>query len=57
MAQHHYLGFHGMIGESLRFIAVYQHRWLALLGWCYFSHSIAILGIKREKERDFFIGI
>jgi len=33
MHKHHYLGFQGMIGESLRFIAVYQHRWLALLGW------------------------
>jgi hypothetical protein len=33
MQTHHYLGFQGMIGESLRFVAVYQQRWLALLGW------------------------
>jgi len=33
MDAHHYLGFQGMIGEALRFIAVYRHRWLALLGW------------------------
>jgi len=33
MQEHHYLGFHGMIGESLRYAAVHQHRWVALLGW------------------------
>jgi len=31
--KHHYLGFQGMIGESFRYAAVYQTRWLALLGW------------------------
>jgi hypothetical protein len=30
---HHYLGFQGMIGQSLRYVAVYKDRWLALLGW------------------------
>jgi hypothetical protein len=34
MQQHHYLGFRAMIGESLRYVAVYQDRWLALVGWC-----------------------
>ncbi len=33
MQEHHYLGFQGMIGESLRYVAVYQDHWLALLGW------------------------
>jgi hypothetical protein len=33
MQEHHYLGFQGMIGESLRYAAVHQDRWLALLGW------------------------
>jgi hypothetical protein len=33
MRRHHYLGFQGMIGESLRYAAVHQDRWLALLGW------------------------
>lgn len=33
MQEHHYLGFQGMIGESLRYAAVYRDRWLALLGW------------------------
>ena len=33
MQKHHYLGFQGMIGESLRYVAVHQDRWVALLGW------------------------
>jgi hypothetical protein len=33
MQEHHYLGFQGMIGESLRYVAAYRGRWLALLGW------------------------
>ncbi|MDG6025944.1 MAG: DUF4338 domain-containing protein [Candidatus Brocadia sp.] len=33
MRQHHYLGLHSLIGESIRYIAVYQKQWLALLGW------------------------
>lgn len=34
MAQHHYLGFRALVGESLRYVAHVQGRWLALLGWC-----------------------
>jgi hypothetical protein len=34
MQQHHYLGFRAMIGESLKYIAVYQDRRPALAGWC-----------------------
>jgi len=48
MAEHHYLGFQGMIGESLRYVAVHQDRWLALLGW-----SSAAL---KCKARDQWIG-
>jgi len=33
MHEHHYLGFQGMIGESVRYVAAYRGRWLALLGW------------------------
>lgn len=45
MAEHHYLGFQGMIGESLRYVAVYRDRWLALLGW-----SSAALKCKAREE-------
>jgi Transposase DDE domain. len=33
MQAHHYLGFDNLIGEGLRYVAVYQDYWLALLGW------------------------
>jgi hypothetical protein len=33
MRRHHYLGFDGMVGESLRYVAEAGGRWLALLGW------------------------
>lgn len=34
MRQHHYLGFRGFVGESLRYVAEWQGSWVALLGWC-----------------------
>jgi len=33
MKAHHYLGFYGLIGEGIRYVAVYHGYWLALLGW------------------------
>jgi len=33
MNEHHYLGFRGLVGESLRYVAVYKQHWVALLGW------------------------
>lgn len=32
--EHHYLGFQGWVGESLRYVAEWQGRWVALVGWC-----------------------
>lgn len=34
MREHHYLGFQGWVGESLRYVAEWQGRWVALMGWC-----------------------
>lgn len=48
MREHHYLGFRSLIGESLRYVAVYENRWLALLGW-----AAAAL---KCKARDEWIG-
>ena len=31
--QHHYLGLHSLVGKTLRYVAVFQGHWLALLGW------------------------
>jgi hypothetical protein len=45
---HHYLGLHSLVGETLRYVAVFQDQWLALLGW-----QAAAL---KCKDRDCFIG-
>ena len=33
MARHHYLGFHRLVGETLKYIAECDGKWIALLGW------------------------
>ncbi len=33
MREHHYLGLKALVGRSLRYVAQYEGRWLALLGW------------------------
>ena len=33
MKAHHYLGFRALIGESLRYVAEWEGRWVALLAW------------------------
>jgi len=48
MREHHYLGFRSFVGESLRYVAEWEGRWVALLGWC----SAAL----KCQARDRFIG-
>lgn len=48
MRQYHYLGLHSLIGESIRYLAIHQGQWLALIGW-----SAAAL---KCKVRDRWIG-
>lgn len=48
MRRHHYLGLRCLVGESIRYVAVFQQQWLALLGW-----SAAAL---KCKVRDQWIG-
>jgi hypothetical protein len=31
--QHHYLGLRSLFGKTLRYVALIEERWLALLGW------------------------
>lgn len=33
MASHHYLGFRGLVGNSLKYVAVQDGQWVALLAW------------------------
>jgi hypothetical protein len=48
MKRHHYLGFQSLIGQSLRYVAAHEDRWLALVGW-----GAAAL---KCKARDQWIG-
>ena len=48
MKQYHYLGFQSLVGQSLRYVAVHEGQWLALLGW----GSAAL----KCKARDQWIG-
>ena len=48
MAAHHYLAFRGLVGRSLRHVAVLGEHWLALIGW----HA----GAFKLKARDRWIG-
>jgi hypothetical protein len=46
--QHHYLGLKSLVGKALRYVAVFEDCWLALLGW-----QAAAL---KCKPRDQWIG-
>jgi hypothetical protein len=48
MNRYHYLGFQALVGQSLRYVAVHEGQWLALLGW----GSAAL----KCKARDQWIG-
>ena len=48
MAAHHYLPFRGLVGRSVRHVAVLGEHWLALVGW----HA----GAFKLKARDRWIG-
>lgn len=48
MREYHYLGFTSLVGESIRYVAVFQQQWLAMLGW-----SAAAL---KSRVREQWIG-
>ena len=48
MAAHHYLPFRGLVGRSVRHLAVLGEHWLALVGW----HA----GAFKLRARDCWIG-
>ena len=49
MRQYHYLGLNSLVGKTLRYVAVFEDCWLALLGW-----QAAAL---KCKARDQWIGV
>jgi len=48
MREHHYLGFEGLVGEQVAYVATWDGRWVALLAW-----SMSALKI---SARDQWIG-
>ena len=46
--RHHYLGYRGIAGKALRYVATLEGEWVALLGW----GSAAF----RCRARDQYIG-
>ena len=55
MDTHHYLGFRGMFGGSLRHVAeTPDGRWISLLGWCSGSFKVGVrdkwIGWAREQQ-------
>ncbi len=48
MREKHYLGFKTLVGESIRYVALYEGKWVALIGW-----SAAAL---KCRVRDQWIG-
>ncbi|MHB8986901.1 MAG: hypothetical protein ACYC38_13440, partial [Eubacteriales bacterium] len=33
MREHHYLGFHSLTGKTLKYVALLDGHWVALVGW------------------------
>lgn len=48
MKEHHYLGFKQLVGESIRYVALCDKRWVGLLGFC--------SGTFTSASRDQWIG-
>ena len=48
MKEHHYLGFKHLVGESIRYVATHDERWVGLLGFC--------SGTFTSASRDQWIG-
>jgi len=45
MGKHHYLGFHSLTGKTLKYVALLEGQWVALIGW----GSAALKSRHREK--------
>ena len=45
MKRHHYLGFHALMGESIRYVALWRGEWVALLSW---SSAALKCGVRDE---------
>lgn len=41
VSRHHYLGFNGLIGEQIKYVAVLDGSWVGLLGWASSAYKCA----------------
>jgi hypothetical protein len=48
MSEHHYLGFQGLTGKTLKYIALLEQKWAALIGWG--------SGVLKSSHREKWIG-
>jgi len=48
MREHHYLGFQSLTGKTLKYVALLEGQWVALIGW-----GSAVL---KSRHREKFIG-
>lgn len=48
MVEHHYLGFHNLTGKTLKYIALLEGQWVALIGW-----GSAVL---KSRHREKWVG-
>lgn len=48
MKEQHYLGFKHLVGESIRYVAMHDEKWVGLLGFC--------SGTSTSASRDQWIG-
>jgi len=42
LTEHHYLGNAHLVGETLRYVAEYQGKWLALMGWSSAAYHLRV---------------
>jgi hypothetical protein len=56
MARHHYLGFHSLTGRNLKYVALLDGRWVALIGWgsaaLKSSHRDRWIGWSKEQKEE-----
>jgi hypothetical protein len=56
MDRHHYLGFHGLSGQNIKYVAILNDQWVALIGWgsaalkC--SHRDKWIGWSMERKYE-----
>lgn len=51
MREHHYLGFGGLIGERIEYVATVNERWVALLAWAAAALKLGVIAQKEVSDK------